>query len=76
MKPPAEDKGSREAVFFLFVALVCFGFDLFHFAHHLHHDPTLLDLEGVRLKVVWKIGLITMVISTLLLPLFQRERIR
>lgn len=45
---------NRGPLVFLAVAFVAFGFDLFHFGHHLGHDPTLLDLAGVRPKLVWK----------------------
>lgn len=45
---------SKLALFLLVVALLCFGFDLFHFSHHLTHDPELLRLPGVPWKLAWK----------------------
>ena len=47
------------------VALVSFGFDLAHFSHHIGHDRTLLGLQGVPLKLVWK-GLVFSLALTLL----------
>ena len=52
------EKNDPAALLGLVVALICFGFDLFHFSHHLGHDSTLLDLPGVRLKLAWKITLV------------------
>lgn len=40
---------------FLILALIFFGFDLFHFVRHLGHDPDLWTLPGVSLKLIWKI---------------------
>lgn len=44
----------RLEILLLVVAALCFGLDLYHFSHHLGHDPGLIDLEGVRLKIAWK----------------------
>ena len=49
---------NKFAFLFLILALACFGFDLYHFVHHLHHDPTLWKMEGARIKLAWKIALV------------------
>jgi len=54
----------------LLIALVCFGFDLLHFASHLRHDPTLLGLSGVPLALAWKGGLF---LGVLALSIFSRK---
>ena len=37
------------------VALAAFGYDLYHFSHHLHHELDLLGLPAVWVKLGWKI---------------------
>lgn len=59
---------NRAAFLSLAAALLCLGFDLYHFSHHLRHDPALLELEGVRVKMAWKIGLF---LGTALLLIFS-----
>ncbi len=44
----------------ILVALGCFGFDLFHFTHHLRHDASLLKLPGVKEKIIWKVILVAL----------------
>ena len=50
----------------LAAALVSFGFDLFHFSHHLGHDSTLLKLSGVLPKLIWK-GILISLVALLLI---------
>lgn len=54
MKEKGQLRGRELAL--LLLALVSFGGDLFHFAHHLTHEPTLVKLPGVLPKLVWKSG--------------------
>ena len=68
MKPP---KGKNKLTFILlFLAIICFGYDLYHFSHHLGHDPTLIDLKGVRPKLAWKAFLF---FGTLTLLIFSKK---
>jgi hypothetical protein len=64
--------GSRIASLLLIVSLACFSFDLYHFAHHLHHDPSLLGLPGISLKLAWK-GALVVLAAVLLLVLLTRR---
>lgn len=50
----------------ILVALGCFGFDLFHFTHHLRHDASLIRLPGVKEKIFWKAGLVALAFLILL----------
>ena len=65
-----KEKRSKAPVVLLGAALVCFGFDLFHFGHHLLHDPALLGLPGVSWKLAWKGAIF---LGTLLLLIFSRR---
>ncbi len=62
----------KMAVGFLMIAAFCFGFDLYHFAHHLHHDSSLLGLPGVSFKLVWKGALVSLTAALLLTLLTRR----
>ena len=65
-------RGNKLALIFLLLALGCFGFDLFHFSHHLRHDTTLLHLPRVGEKLFWKAGLFSI---TLGLVIFSRRMV-
>jgi len=54
-------KKNRVAAFFLLLALISFGLDLFYFTHHLSHEGALLELAGVWQKLVWKTGWVVLV---------------
>ncbi|MBI4115265.1 MAG: hypothetical protein HY447_01680 [Candidatus Omnitrophica bacterium] len=49
----------------LVLALISFGFDLYHFSHHIGHDPTLLGLPQVPIKLAWKIALVLLTLILL-----------
>ena len=63
-------KRNRLELVCLAVAAGCFGFDLIHFAHHLRHDATLLELPGVKEKLFWKIALLGLAVALLI---FSRQ---
>ena len=48
------ERRNKFALLAIFIAVVCFGFDLYHFTHHLRHDPTLVQIDGVPFKIAWK----------------------
>ncbi len=56
---------SKFELLLLVIALSCFGFDLFHFTHHLHHDPGLWDFPGVKEKILWKSVLLVLTLGLL-----------
>jgi len=71
MKKEKESKKGKDssswAILFLIVALISWGFDLFHFAHHLGHDQGLIALPGVLAKLVWKGALVSLTSILLIL---------